>query len=80
MSKRPQNNRLKNFYIIFSPVSMHRNQYCKVEASLQADVEMYADHYFQDEWLKILSSGQWWEYRKRNMHLVGIEAKEAEKV
>lgn len=80
MSKRTQYNRLKNFYIIFNPGSDYRGKYCKVEASLQADVELYADHYFQDEWIRVLSSSQWWDYRKRNMHLVGIEAKEAERV
>jgi hypothetical protein len=64
--------RTKNFYIIFNRDSPHKNQYCKVEASVQQDVELYADHYFQDEWLRVLSSGQWWEYKRNNRHLVPI--------
>lgn len=73
-------NRPKRFYIIFKKSSMHRGQYCVVEASLQADAEIYADAYFQDEWDKVLSSGQWWQFKQSNRHLVGMEPKEVERI
>lgn len=72
--------RAKRFYIIFNKDSMHRDQYCVVEASLQADAEMYADHYFNDEWNKVLSSSQWWQYKQSNKHLVGMQPKEVERI
>lgn len=72
MPKATNYSRLKRFYIVFNRDSSLSNNYCVVEASLQADAEMYADHYFQDDWVRVLSSGQWWEYKKsaKNSHLI----------
>lgn len=79
MPKTTNYSRTKRFYIIFNRDPSFAQNYCVVEASLQADAEMYADHYFNEDWFRVLSSGQWWEYKKnrKNSPLIAYNPEKA---